>query len=45
MWFSKKAPRAFFDLEVKATMVALLIQVFEHLLVYLWVSQGVLQIS
>jgi hypothetical protein len=34
----------FFDLELKATMVALLIQVSKHLSVYLQASQGVLQI-
>jgi len=44
MWFSKRAPHAFFDLEARATMVALLIQAFKHLSIYLRVSQGVLQI-
>jgi hypothetical protein len=40
----KRTPHALFDLEARATMVALLIQVCEHLSVYLWVGQEVPQI-
>ncbi len=45
MWSSKRTPRAFFDPEARTTVVALFIQASEHLLVYLWVDQGVSQIS
>jgi len=45
MWSSKRTPRVFFNPEARATMVALLIQVFEHLLIYLQVGRGVSQIS
>jgi hypothetical protein len=45
MWFSKRAPHAFFNPEVRATMVALLIQASKHLSVYLQVGQWVPQIS
>jgi hypothetical protein len=44
VWSLKKAPHAFFDPEVRTTMVALLIQASEHFSVYLQVGQEVPQI-